>query len=682
MARLPVPGGDVDAWAAILNDFLRVTHNEDGTQKTDSIGSAALQGRTIGMRHLRTVNASDASVKNFVLSTTGSELLWKAPESVLPQARNLEYNVVDYGALGDGITDDTEAVQAAIDDAINGGSVIFPRGVFMVRGLKLRRHGITLVGAARLGTRIVRLSGTRPLIDISGTGTLDFHIKYCSLVSVMISGNSMPGTLLRSYFADNCVYRDVSFVHCDSVATDFVEVWDSRFQTCSWEDCGSVSQPALLLRNTMPQGEFGYSQDNTNQIHFNGCRWEGWRGGAVCLDGSANGSRNRLNGIFLVSCKMETRLAAGPALQIKKGSTIVFVNQLYIAIMAHDTGHASRIDAIDDSGTQVFISDVYVQWGAVSGLAGLVARVREGEPHTYQQISSFFPLEEEGVPPFVQIEPLAKRVMLLGLWANQIQRKRIGGLIAGITVGGPGFGYIYPLDITGLFRIIALSTNKDILRIDNNPLRQVVALANSADAAGFSDNHATEKWRIVGSTGAARFAGGRFQIEATKGYVGINAAPYDGLALTVRLAADGDRGMAIVRSSGTATKRLMEFQDETHSLQGMAIDFNGRPIAVGTPAKIKPGDQVSYANPGIQVRDTAGNVKAAVRPSPTAPGVIITVIFSRPYATVPLNITITNHSVVSAELYVSNRTVAGFTVSTRNALPGGSILEFDYYVVG
>ena len=33
MARLPVPGGDVDAWAAILNEYLLTTHNADGTQK-------------------------------------------------------------------------------------------------------------------------------------------------------------------------------------------------------------------------------------------------------------------------------------------------------------------------------------------------------------------------------------------------------------------------------------------------------------------------------------------------------------------------------------------------------------------------------------------------------------------------------------------------------------------------
>lgn len=37
MARLPVPGGDDGNWGEILNNFLRIEHNSDGTQKTLSL---------------------------------------------------------------------------------------------------------------------------------------------------------------------------------------------------------------------------------------------------------------------------------------------------------------------------------------------------------------------------------------------------------------------------------------------------------------------------------------------------------------------------------------------------------------------------------------------------------------------------------------------------------------------
>lgn len=38
MSRLPIPGSDNGTWGKILNDFLEVAHNEDGTLKSGSGG--------------------------------------------------------------------------------------------------------------------------------------------------------------------------------------------------------------------------------------------------------------------------------------------------------------------------------------------------------------------------------------------------------------------------------------------------------------------------------------------------------------------------------------------------------------------------------------------------------------------------------------------------------------------
>jgi hypothetical protein len=236
---------------------------------------------------------------------------------------------------------------------------------------------------------------------------------------------------------------------------------------------------------------------------------------------------------------------------------------------------------------------------------------------------------------------------------------------------------LYP----GAFQVTDQTTGHSLIKVDNNPTRPALATLNAVDMVGYSDNYITEKWRIVGATGAVKFAGNKFQIEATKGYVGINATPFTGIAMLIKAAADGDRGLAIVRPSSTATNRLMEFQDESFAIQGQAFDSNGRPLAVGTPPHVTPGAQVSYANPGVQVRDIAGNISAAVKPSPTAPGTIATVTFSRPYVTAPLTIMLTDHSSTAASLYVSARSASSFTVSTRNALAGGSLLNFDYVVM-
>ena len=37
-ARLPIPGGDEGQWGEILNQYLSVEHNADGTQKALTVG--------------------------------------------------------------------------------------------------------------------------------------------------------------------------------------------------------------------------------------------------------------------------------------------------------------------------------------------------------------------------------------------------------------------------------------------------------------------------------------------------------------------------------------------------------------------------------------------------------------------------------------------------------------------
>jgi len=293
MARLPKPGGDAGKWDTILNEYLLVAHNPDGTLRTDSV--QALTGGTVGLGDLKTANPPGQVIKNLVLSNDGTNLLWRKDAII---------NVRDYGATGDGVTDDTDAIKAAINAATYGGTVQFPRGKYMIRGIKVKSRG-TQLSSTRGGVQLVRISGTDPLVDMSGTGLTDGHLRFCSLFSMTLNGNNLPGPLLRSYYADDLVFRDISFSNCPGVATDFVEVWDSRLYDCSWEKCGSLTDPAMLMRNTATSdpNTFGYSTDNTNQIQFLGCRWEEFRNGALRLDGAAYGSTQLLNGIFMVSCK-------------------------------------------------------------------------------------------------------------------------------------------------------------------------------------------------------------------------------------------------------------------------------------------------------------------------------------------------------------------------------------------
>lgn len=124
MSRLPVPGSDADAWGVILNDFLLVDHNADGTLKA---------GGTLS-----------SLVSKGVLVT----------------------NVKDYGATGNGSTDDTAAIQAALSAAQTAGMgmVYMPAGSYRISASLYVASKTMLYGAGPSVTTITQTTSGVPTI--------------------------------------------------------------------------------------------------------------------------------------------------------------------------------------------------------------------------------------------------------------------------------------------------------------------------------------------------------------------------------------------------------------------------------------------------------------------------------------------------------------------------------------
>ena len=86
-------------------------------------------------------------------------------------------NVKDFGAVGDGVTDDTAAIQAAIDASYTDSNacVYFPVGVYLVTGTISIKNGVPLRGShqgttQQVGTTILHNSNL-DLFHYTGTGT-------------------------------------------------------------------------------------------------------------------------------------------------------------------------------------------------------------------------------------------------------------------------------------------------------------------------------------------------------------------------------------------------------------------------------------------------------------------------------------------------------------------------------
>ena len=266
------------------------------------------------------------------------------------------FNVMNYGATGNGSTDDTEAVQAAIKAAEPaGGTVYFPVGHYLVTpsgstpALTVAGNGIRLAGASSKASMLVK-NGNGILLRMSGTAAAQTgatHVKYCSIEDLGFNGNGKTGLLLELYYNDNSYFRDVYMTSNKDLCIDAVEFWDSRFYNLVIESStgtpGSTTQPNIWLRNsaTSTAGAWGYSTDNVNQVHFIGCRLEAFGTGALWIT-QGSGSVNNPNGIYLTDCKFETSaMQGGPHLKVDASCKHVYATNIYCYAGGFASGYST-----------------------------------------------------------------------------------------------------------------------------------------------------------------------------------------------------------------------------------------------------------------------------------------------------------------------------------------------------
>lgn len=121
-------------------------------------------------------------------------------------------NVLDFGATGDGTTDDTAAIQAAINA---GSQIYFPSGTYLISAALEIPNSKVLRGEQRKTTIIKRLNTTAQTLDgvASGSPILYLHGTWIDIENMTLTGVVTDTTAIR--FSNLGANSHINFTHVD-----------------------------------------------------------------------------------------------------------------------------------------------------------------------------------------------------------------------------------------------------------------------------------------------------------------------------------------------------------------------------------------------------------------------------------------------------------------------------------
>ena len=252
-ARLPVPGQDDGRWGDILNEYLLVSHNNDGTLKAD----APTQGVVDEVYVTNAIQGKANRSELAPVATSGSYTdLSNKPDLVLnndarlTNSRTPVDNSVSANKLMDGSVTESKL---AIDNTPNGGDVLTWSGanlswqvpssapVQSVNG----RTGAVVVSKSDLSLdNVNNTSDANKPVSTATQTALDLKVNASQLAAVATSGSyndltDKPDIVLSS----------------DARLTNTRTPTDNTVATAKLQD-DSVTEPKLAASNTPGNGQF------------------------------------------------------------------------------------------------------------------------------------------------------------------------------------------------------------------------------------------------------------------------------------------------------------------------------------------------------------------------------------------------------------------------------------------
>lgn len=185
------------------------------------------------------------------------------------------FDVTTYGAVGDDSTDDTSSIQSAVSAAeVNGGTVYFPRGTYLVTGtIVINGNSVALLGDGELASTIdVNFASGDGLLFGPSTGSTGRN----SINKMGFTSNKLQRITGPLIHIQNCNTFNISEVFIgirsyDGLFIDGADCFDVFISRTTIIDCssaglrlGSNTQPANIFVSDCEFGSNAYGVYLTN----------------------------------------------------------------------------------------------------------------------------------------------------------------------------------------------------------------------------------------------------------------------------------------------------------------------------------------------------------------------------------------------------------------------------------
>ncbi|MEK9983534.1 MAG: glycosyl hydrolase family 28-related protein, partial [Opitutae bacterium] len=230
--------------------------------KADRLNKILRFNATTGDPEVITLASGATSAANVSFTQAGAGAVERTVETKL----NETISVKDFGAVGDGVTDDTAAIQAAIDSVGSAGAIYIPDGTYKVTDTITIAQGtsVSIYGESRRGTIINSgLTG----VD---TGKYVFHYQGDDAVTANLCQDVTISTLkINALYFGAGIYAE----HCfPNFVVKEVEVFKPYNHGMYFDNCWGASVSDCLVDGDNYSRLYGYYFLNANNICMYNCR--------------------------------------------------------------------------------------------------------------------------------------------------------------------------------------------------------------------------------------------------------------------------------------------------------------------------------------------------------------------------------------------------------------------------